>query len=91
MDPLSTPPQNLPQQINLIDVPVTDETISLNLMVQFLNVAQKRGTFSIAESAKIFECIRIFINQSQNQVPPSQDSDIVSATVGEEGELELKN
>ena len=76
-----------PQQVNIIDVPVTDETVSLNLMVQFLNIAQKRGAFSIAESAKIFECIRLFINQSQQGQPQQNDS---TDDVGEEGEMSLK-
>lgn len=76
-----------PQQVNIIDVPVTDETVSLNLMVQFLNIAQKRGAFSIAESAKIFECIRLFINQSQQGQSLQDDS---TDDVGQEGEMSLK-
>jgi len=55
-------------EIRLIDVPVTDENIALNVLVSFLNVAQKRGTFSIAESAKIFECIQKFIQQGSQPV-----------------------
>lgn len=55
-------------EIRLIDVPVTDENIALNVLVSFLNIAQKRGTFSIAESAKIFECIQKFIQQSSQSV-----------------------
>ena len=79
---MESPSNSQTQQVNIIDVPVTDESVSLNLMVQFLNIAQKRGSFSIAESAKIFECIRIFINPSQ-QVQSTDD-------VGQEGELSLK-
>ena len=52
------------QEMRLIDVTITDENIALNVLVSFLNVAQKRGTFSIAESAKIFECIQKFIQQN---------------------------
>jgi hypothetical protein len=63
MDPIqdstvATPPT---QEIRLIDVPIMDENIALNVLVSFLNVAQKRGVFSIAESAKIFECIQKFV------------------------------
>ena len=63
MDPTqdSAAPQ---QEMRLIDVNITDENIALNVLVSFLNVAQKRGTFSIAESAKIFECIQKFIQQN---------------------------
>lgn len=60
----SVPPSPATQEIRLIDIPITDENISLNVIVSFLNVAQKRGTFSIAESAKIFECIQKFIQQT---------------------------
>jgi hypothetical protein len=75
-EPLETPSST---EVRLIDVPITDENIALNVLVSFLNVAQKRGTFSIAESAKIFECIQKFIQQSS--VPPvTQDSSEVPPT-----------
>lgn len=48
------------REVRLTDVPVNDENTALNLMVSFLSVAQKRGAFTIDESAKIWECIRIF-------------------------------
>jgi len=65
MDPTqdSMPPVAPQQEIRLIDVAISDENIALNVIVSFLNVAQKRGTFSIAESAKIFECIQKFVQQ----------------------------
>lgn len=99
MDPSQSLSQE-PPQINIVDVPVTDETVSLNLMVQFLNIAQRRGAFSIAESAKIFECIRIFIHPSQFQPPenivtelnePEPEPEFANTeTIGQEGEVELK-
>ena len=55
------------QEIKLIDVQVTDENIALNVIVSFLNLAQKRGAFGIDESAKIWECIKMF----QRSAPPS--------------------
>ena len=48
------------KEVKLVDVPVTDENTSLNVMVAFLNLAQKRGAFTIDESAKIWECIQVF-------------------------------
>jgi hypothetical protein len=48
------------KEIRLVDVPVKDENIALNLMVGFLHLAHKRGIFSIDESAKIWECISKF-------------------------------
>jgi hypothetical protein len=52
----------LPQQseVKLVDVPIKDENVALNVMVSFLGLAQKRGAFGIDESAKIWECIKIF-------------------------------
>ena len=52
------PPVN--KEIRLMDVPVTDDNVALNLFVGFLNTAQKRGAFTIDESAKIWECIKHF-------------------------------
>jgi len=47
-------------QLNLMDVPVTDEHSALNVIVGFLGIAQRRGAFAINESAKIFECVKMF-------------------------------
>jgi hypothetical protein len=44
----------------LVDLPVTDEFTALNMLVSFLNMAQRRGAFSIDESSKIWECIQKF-------------------------------
>jgi hypothetical protein len=69
MDPTSenivlseTTPAPAPEkkEIRLVDVPVTDENVALNLMVSFLSLAQKRGCFGLDESAKIWECVRRF-------------------------------
>ncbi len=48
------------KEIRLVDIEVVDENTALNLLVTFLNLAHKRGTFSIDESAKIWECIKKF-------------------------------
>jgi len=52
--------QQKQQQILLVNVPVKDENTALNLMVSFLTLAHKRGAFGIDESAKIWECIKMF-------------------------------
>jgi hypothetical protein len=52
------PPQN--NEVKLVDVPIRDENTALNIMVSFLSLAQKRGSFSFDESAKIWECIKMF-------------------------------
>ena len=47
-------------EVKLIDVPIRDENTALNVMVSFLSLAQKRGSFSFDESAKIWGCIKMF-------------------------------
>ncbi len=58
MDPEENTQQ--PKEVRLVDVKVVDENVALNLMVSFLNLAQKRGAFTIDESSKIWECIQKF-------------------------------
>jgi len=63
-DPSTTsPPQ---KEMRLTDIEINDENMALNVIVSFLGVAQQRGTFSIAESAKIYECIQKFISKSSD-------------------------
>lgn len=49
----------------LVDIQVDSEGTALNLLVGFLNVAQRRGTFNFRESAKIGECIEMFVKAGQ--------------------------
>jgi len=51
-------------EVKLVDVSITDQNTALNVMVSFLSLAHKRGAFGIDESAKIWECIKMF------QLPP---------------------
>ena len=48
------------KEIKLTEVQVTSEVVALNLLVSFLNVAQRRGAFTMDESAKIYECVTKF-------------------------------
>jgi hypothetical protein len=50
-------------EVKLVDVTITDENVALNVMVSFLNLAHRRGVFSMDESAKIFECVKRFQRQ----------------------------
>jgi hypothetical protein len=52
-----TPPK---QEEKLVNIEVNDQTTALNLMVTFLSLANKRGVFSLDESAKIWECVKQF-------------------------------
>ena len=60
-------PVEQPQQksIVLTDVEVNNSNIAFNVIISFLTVAQKRGTFSINESAKIWECLKFFLTPEQ--------------------------
>jgi hypothetical protein len=48
------------KQVRLVDVPITNQNEALQLIVTFLNLAQKRGSFTLDESAKIWECVKHF-------------------------------
>ena len=48
------------KDVKLVDVPVSNENVALNLMVSFLSLAQRRGCFSFDEAAKIWECVKKF-------------------------------
>ena len=48
------------KQTRLVDVPVNSQQDALLLIVTFLNLAQKRGAFTLDESAKLWECIKMF-------------------------------
>lgn len=37
-----------------------DQNAALNNIVYFLNLAQKRGVFTFEESAKIWDCLKVF-------------------------------
>ena len=47
-------------QVKLTDIEINNEITALNIMVQFLGLAQKRGAFTIDEAAKIWECVKKF-------------------------------
>ena len=47
-------------QVNLLDVRIDSEVDALNVIVGFLGIAQRRGCFAINESAKIYECVKMF-------------------------------
>jgi hypothetical protein len=47
-------------RIKAVDMKITSESDALNCMVTFLNIAQKRGAFSLDEAAKIYECMLVF-------------------------------
>jgi hypothetical protein len=63
--PAQAPMQDVPLDVQLVNTPVTDETSALNVLVGFIALAQKRGTFNIQESAKLWDCIKQFNPQAK--------------------------
>ena len=61
-------------EVSLLDIKVETENMALNVMVGFLNVAQRRGSFTIEEAAKIAECINKFKRDAQPQQQPQQQA-----------------
>ena len=49
-----------PNENPLIDVEIVDENVSLNLLVSFLTLANKRGAFTLEEAHKVWECVMKF-------------------------------
>tara|TARA_Y100000816_G_C26101864_1_gene584243 strand:+ start:2082 stop:2291 length:210 start_codon:yes stop_codon:yes gene_type:complete len=48
------------KEVLLNDIVVKDPSTALNVLVSFVNLANKRGAFTIQESAKIWECVLFF-------------------------------
>lgn len=69
-----------PAQPRLVDVEISDENTALNVMVGFLNLAQRKGAFGFDESAKIWECINKF---QRGQNGETADSENVKVEVNE--------
>ena len=62
MDNQDSVPVSVPEkkQLRLVDVPINTQNDALQLLVTFINLAQKRGAFTLDESAKLWECIKLF-------------------------------
>jgi hypothetical protein len=50
------------KQVRLVDIPLNTQQDALQLIVTFLHLAQKRGAFTLDESAKLWDCIKMFQN-----------------------------
>lgn len=57
---LNTTTNYASKSTKLVDVAITNQNDALQLMATFLNLAQKRGSFTMDESAKIWECLKLF-------------------------------
>lgn len=60
------------RQVSLLQIPVNTENDALNMLVAFLQVAQKRGAFSLEEAYKIMESVNVFQRNVPQQPAPEQ-------------------
>ena len=62
---MSKPQENAPStpQTKLVDVDLSSQNVALNVIIGFITLGQQRGVYSIQESAKIWECIKMFQQQ----------------------------
>tara|TARA_A100001035_G_scaffold267720_1_gene251913 strand:+ start:586 stop:798 length:213 start_codon:yes stop_codon:yes gene_type:complete len=51
-----------------------DQNTAINLLIGYLDLANRRGTFSLEESAKIWEAIRFFYVPNEKNQDMSQKS-----------------
>ena len=82
--PVDTP--STEKRINLTDVNVTDQNVALNVLVGFLNTAQRRGAFSMDESSKVWEAVKFFIVPGaapDASLAPVPEDDEISAPAGD--------
>ena len=53
--------EQVPQQIaeqQLDNLVISNQNEALNVIAQFLHLAQRRGAFTLPESSKVYECLR---------------------------------
>ena len=71
-----TPAQQ--NQVPLSQIEIKDENIALNVMVAMLNMAQRRGAFSMEESAKTWECVQKFQRKDVSAPEAASENEVVS-------------
>tara|TARA_B100000795_G_C22625547_1_gene370561 strand:- start:446 stop:739 length:294 start_codon:yes stop_codon:yes gene_type:complete len=82
---------------NLINASVYDKASALDLIFGFLQLAQSRGSYSLQESSKIFECMKQFKDffQQEEETKEEEPSDEPKeelngrGIVEEEGEIPI--
>ena len=55
------------KQVKLSDLTINSENDALNYMVGFLELAQRRGVYTLEEAAKINECVAKFRREAPQQ------------------------
>jgi len=65
----------------LVDLPLDTPNAALNVIISFLTIAQKRGAFTLQESAKLWECIKFFTGSVPTSQPKSADASESNVTL----------
>ena len=68
--------QQAPQQ-KIKDIKIASENDALNVMVGFLQLAQRRGVFTLEEASKIHECVEMFQRPAAPSAPPAPSKPVV--------------
>lgn len=58
--PTQAPTQEVPLEVKLVNTPITDENVALNILIAYCSLGNKRGAFNLQESAKIWEAVQRF-------------------------------
>lgn len=58
--PIQAPTQEVPLEVKLVNTPITDENVALNILIAYCSLGNKRGAFNLQESAKIWEAVQRF-------------------------------
>ncbi len=69
--------QQKPQEVRITEVNIDSENVALNVMVGLLNLAQRRGAYNMEESAKAWECIKMFMRSTPAQQQTSESLESV--------------
>ena len=75
----NTPTTEAPKTL-LVDLPVDSPQTALNVIISFTTIAQKRGAFTLQESAKLWDCIKFFTGSEPITQPKSAEPKCADAS-----------
>jgi hypothetical protein len=73
----------IPAPARLVDVKIINENVAFNVIISFTTLAQKRGAYTIEESAKLWECIQRIQQASTSLTTASTSTTTSSSTLVE--------
>ena len=74
----TTTEQPQQKQVSLADINVDNENTALNVMVAMLNMAQRRGAFTLEESSKCWDCMKMFMRKEETSPQTAGPADTTS-------------